>query len=103
MTDASFSVDPDQLDLLRSQLLAVESGMGGSGSMASVYDPMELGPDAAVWTALQNFSADWSNGLFMIKDNIGRLLKLLAEAAESYRGTDEQIAQSATPQAGPVA
>jgi len=102
MADVFFSVDPDQLDLLHQQLIAVEYGMESSGSTLAAYRPLEIGPNADVWNALQHFSDDWSNGLFMIKDNIGRLLKLLAQAAESYRGTDEQIAQAAAPQEGPA-
>jgi hypothetical protein len=102
MGHVSFSVDPDQLDLLSGQLQTIESGMQNSGNMVAVCDPHELGPNVDVWNALQHFQDDWSNGLFMITDNIARLLKLLAQAAESYRGTDEQIAQAATPQTRPT-
>jgi hypothetical protein len=102
MTDVSFSVDPDGLDRLRAQLGAIESGMQDSGTMAGAYDPLDLGPNEDVWNALQAFHNDWSNGLSMIKHNIGQLLGLLARAAEDYRGTDDQIAQTATPQPGQV-
>jgi hypothetical protein len=103
MGDVSFSVDPDQLDLLTRQLQATGSGMSTTADTLAAYGQLELGPDADVWNALQRFHDDWSNGLFMIKDNIGRLVKLLTQAAADYRATDGQIAQAATPQTGPAA
>lgn len=102
MTDVSFTVDPDGLDGLRGRLSAIESGMRGIGGTAAAYEPLDLGPNAAVWEALQNFHSDWSNGLAMITRNVQALLGLLSRAAEDYRGTEGQIAQAATPQAGPA-
>ncbi len=103
MGDVSFSVDPDQLDLLNSQLQAIESGMSMTGDTLAAYGQLELGPNADVWNALRWFHDDWSNGLFLIRENIGRLVKLLTQAAADYRATDQQIAQEATPQTGPAA
>jgi hypothetical protein len=100
MADVSFSVDPDGLDRLHGQLSAIESGMQNIGNDAACYDPLDLGPNADVWNALQQFHNDWSNGMSMIKHNIGQLLKLLGQAADDYRGTEDQISQSATPQSG---
>ena len=103
MGDVSFSVDPDQLDLLNRQLQAIESGMSMTGDTLAAYGQLELGPSADVWNALHRFHDDWSNGRYLIRDNIGRLVKLLTQAAADYRATDEQIAQAATPQPGPAA
>jgi hypothetical protein len=100
MTDVCFSVDPDGLDRLRGQLGAIESGMQNSGSEAAACEPLDLGPTPELWNTLQDFHNDWSNGLAMISHNMQRLLGSLAGAAQDYRGTDDQIAQAATPQPG---
>jgi hypothetical protein len=101
MTEVSFTVDPDGLDGLRGRLNAIESGMRGIGDTAASYQPLDLGPNPDVWTALQTFHSDWSNGLAMISGNVQALLGLLAGAAGDYRGTDQQIALAAVPKAGP--
>jgi hypothetical protein len=100
MTDVCFSVDPDGLDQLRGQLSAIESGMQNIGTVAAGYEALDLGPTPDLWNTLQSFHSDWSNGLAMISHNVQQLLGSLAGAAQDYRGTDDQIAQAATPQPG---
>jgi len=100
VADVWFTVNPDGLDALRGQLTAIHSGMQNVGNEAGSYDPLDLGPNADVWNALQDFHNDWSNGLAMIGRNLGALLRLLADAAAGYRQTDDQIAQSAGPSPG---
>jgi hypothetical protein len=102
MADVFFSVDPDGLDTLRGQLSSIESGMRDIDHVVSAYGPLDLGPNPDVWNALQSFHGDWSNGLAIITRNVAALVGLLAKAAEDYRGTEDQIAQAATPQAGPA-
>ena len=100
MTEVSFTVDPEDLDALRSRLSAIESRMQGMGQTASSYSWQELGSNPDVYEALQNFSSNWSNGLALISHNIQALAKLLTNAAGDYRGTDDQIAQAATAPTG---
>jgi hypothetical protein len=94
MPDVFFTVDPDGLDSLRSQLDRIGAGLQEIGQVAGSYEPLELGPDPAVWDALQNFDAGWSDGIAMIRRNLTALEGLLGTAAADYRGTDQQIAQA---------
>jgi hypothetical protein len=94
--DVFFTVDPDGLDSLRSQLDRIGTGLEEIGQVASSYQPHELGPDPAVWDALQKFDASWSDGITMIRKNLTALEGLLGTAATDYRDTDQQIAQTAT-------
>jgi hypothetical protein len=48
-----------------------------------------------VWNALQAFQSGWSGGLAKIGRNLTALETLLDQAATDYRGTDQQIAQTA--------
>jgi hypothetical protein len=96
MPDVFFTVDPDGLAALRSQLAHIQSGMQDIGNAVESYDPLDFGPDHAVWNALQTFQAGWSNGLAKIGRNLTALENLLEKAAADYRGTDQQIAQAAT-------
>lgn len=96
MPDVFFTVDPDGLDSLRSQLDRIGTGLQGIGQVAGSYDPLELGPDPAVWDALQNFDASWSDGIAVIRKNLTGLEGLLGTAAADYRGTDQQIAQASS-------
>jgi hypothetical protein len=94
MPDVFFTVDPDGLDSLRSQLDRIASGLQDIGPASGSYDPLELGPDPAVWDALQDFDASWSDGIGTIRKNLAALEGLLGTAAADYRGTDQQIAQA---------
>ena len=96
MPDVFFSVDPDGLDALRGQLDGIGAGLQEMGQVAGSYDPLELGPDPAVWDALQHFDGSWSDGITTIRQNLAALEGLLGKAAADYRGTDQQIAQTAT-------
>lgn len=100
MPDACFTVDPDGLQALRSQLERIQDGIQNVENAADSYNPLDFGPDDTVWNALQAFQSDWSNGLAKIGQNLTALETLLDKAAEDYRGTDQQIAQAAT-QPGP--
>ena len=102
MPDAFFTVDPDRLDSLRQQLGRVTGGLQDIGPVAGSHDPLELGPDPAVWDALRNFEGSWSDGLAMIRRNLTALESLLGTAAADYRDTDQQIAQAATHPGGPT-
>jgi Excreted virulence factor EspC, type VII ESX diderm len=95
MPDVFFTVDPDGLDSLRSQLDRIGTGLQEIGQVAGSYHPLELGPDPAVWDALQKFDASWSAGVATIRRNLTALEGLLGTAAADYRGTDQQIAQTA--------
>lgn len=96
MPDVFFTVDPDGLDALRSQLEHIQSGMQDIGNAVDSYSPLDFGPDNAVWNALQAFQSDWSSGLAKIGRNLTALETLLDQAATDYRGTDQQIVQAAT-------
>lgn len=96
MPDVFFTVDPDGLDALKSQLEHIQGGMQDTGNAVDAYSPLDLGPDNAVWNALQAFQSDWSAGLATIGRNLSAAQTLLDEAATDYRGTDQQIAQTAT-------
>jgi uncharacterized protein YukE len=96
MPDVFFTVDPDGLEDLRSQLEHIQSGMRDIGNAVDSYSPLDLGPDNAVWNALHAFQADWSSGLAKIRQNLSALETLLDKAAGDYRGTDQQIARAAT-------
>lgn len=96
MPDVFFTVDPDGLDSLRSQLDRIGTGLQEIGQVAGSYHPLELGPDPAVWDALQKFDASWSDGIAAIRRNLTALEGLLGKAAADYRGTDQQIAQAST-------
>jgi hypothetical protein len=95
MPDVFFTVDPDGLDSLRGQLDRIGVGLQEIGQVAGSYDPLDLGPDPAVWDALQHFDGSWSDGITMIRNNLAALEGLLGKAAADYRGTDQQIAQTA--------
>jgi uncharacterized protein YukE len=96
MPDVFFTVDPDGLEALRSQLEHIQSGMRDTGNAVDAYSPLDLGPDNAVWNALQAFQVGWSSGLAKIGQNLTALETLLGKAAADYRDTDRQIAQAAT-------
>jgi uncharacterized protein YukE len=96
MPDVFFTVDPDGLEALRSQLEHIQSGMQDMGNAVDGYSPLDIGPDNAVWNALQAFQSDWSSGLAKIGKNLTAMETLLDEAATDYRGIDQQIAQGAT-------
>ena len=96
MADVFFTVDPDGLEALKSQLEHIQSGMQDIGNAVDTYNPLDFGPDDAVWNALRAFQADWSGGLAKIGRNLTELETLLGQAAADYRGTDQQIAQTAT-------
>ena len=96
MPDVFFTVDPDGLEALRSQLEHIQNGMQDIGNAVDSYNPLDFGPDDAVWNALQTFQANWSSGLARIGRNLAALETLLDKAAADYRGTDQQIAQTAT-------
>jgi uncharacterized protein YukE len=96
MPDVFFTVDPDGLDALKSQLEHIQGGIQDTGNAVDAYSPLDLGPDNAVWNALQAFQSDWSAGLAKIGRNLSAIQTLLDEAATDYRGTDQQIAQTAT-------
>jgi len=96
MSDADFTVDPDGLDALSRRLGEVAAGMQGMGVAVSAYDALDLGPDAGVLHALQDFTSAWSTGLTEISDDVTGLQERLAEAAGAYRGTEGQIMQAAT-------
>ena len=96
MPDVFFTVDPDGLEALRSQLEHIQSGMQDIGNAVDSYSPLDLGPDNGVWNALHAFQAGWSSGLAKIRQNLSALETLLDKAAGNYRSTDQQIAQAAT-------
>jgi uncharacterized protein YukE len=96
MPDVFFTVDPDGLDALKSQLEHIQGDMQDTGNAVDAYSPLDLGPDNAVWNALQAFQSDWSSGLAKIGKNLTAMETLLDEAATDYRGIDQQIAQGAT-------
>ena len=96
MPDVFFTVDPDGLEALRSQLEHIQSGMQDIGNAVDGYSPFDLGRDNAVWNALQGFQSDWSSGLGKIGKNLIAMATLLDEAATAYLRTDQQIAQGAT-------
>ena len=96
MPDVFFTVDPDGLEALKGRLEHIQSGMQDIGNAVDSYNPLDLGPDNAVWNALQAFQAGWSSGLAKIGRNLTGLQTLLDKAAADYRGTDQQIAQAAT-------
>lgn len=96
MPGVFFTVDPDGLAALRSQLEHIQSGMQDIGNAVDGYSPLDIGPDNAVWNALQAFQSDWSSGLAKIGKNLTAMETLLDEAATDYRGVDQQIAQGAT-------
>jgi Excreted virulence factor EspC, type VII ESX diderm len=102
MPDVFFTVDPDRLDSLQGQLDHIGSGLQDIGQVARRYDPLELGPDAAVWDALEKFDGDWSAGIAMIQQNLTALEGLLGKAAAAYRGTDQQISQTAAQSGSPA-
>jgi hypothetical protein len=86
MPDVSFTVDPDGLEALRTQLEHIQSDMQDIGNAVDGYSPLDIGPD----------NAGWSSGLAKIGQNLTALETLLGKAAADYRGTDQQIAQAAT-------
>jgi hypothetical protein len=96
MPDVFFTVDPDGLDSLRSRLDRIGTDLQEIGQVAGSYHPLELGPDPAVWDALQHFDASWSDGIAAIRRNLTALEGLLGKAAADYRGTDQQIAHDST-------
>jgi uncharacterized protein YukE len=96
MPNVFFAVDPDGLEALRSQLEHIQSGMQDIGNAVDAYSPLDFGPDNEVWNALQAFQSDWSSGLAKIGQNLTAMETLLDQAATDYRGTDQQIAQTAT-------
>ena len=96
MNDVDFTVDPDGLDALSHRLGEVVAGMQGMGVTVSAYDALDLGPDAGVLHALQDFTSAWSTALTVISDDVTGLQQRLTEAAGGYRGTEGQIVQTAT-------
>ena len=96
MPDVFFTVDPDGLEALRTQLEHIQSGMQDIGNAVDGYSPLDIGPDNAVWNALQAFHSDWSSGLAKIGKNLTAMETLLDEAATAYLRTDRQMAQGAT-------
>jgi hypothetical protein len=94
--DVFFTVDPDGLQALRSQLEHIQSGMQDIGNAVNGYSPLDIGPDNAVWNALHAFESDWSSGLAKIGKNLTAMETLLDEAATAYNNTDQEIAQGAT-------
>jgi uncharacterized phage infection (PIP) family protein YhgE len=97
MSEVSFTVDPQSLDSLRGRLDSIESRMTGIGGTIDSYPWQDLATTDDVHNALQSFSSDWSNGLALISHNIQQLTKLLSKASTDYQGTDDQVAQAATP------
>lgn len=102
MADVFFTVDPDGLDALRGRLDHVQADLRDIGRIAGSCNPLDLGPDGAVWNALQRFDASWSSGLAVIGRNLTSLESLLDKAAADYRGTDEQIARGAAHPGSPA-
>jgi hypothetical protein len=102
MPDVLFTVDPEDLDSLRARLDHIRAGIRDIRKVAESCDPLDLGPDRAVWAALQEFDAEWSSGVDRIGQNVTALEDLLSKAAADYRSTDQQVAQAAT-RSGPPA
>lgn len=94
MSDAVFTVDPDGLDALSGRLGEVIAGLKGMDVALSAYAPLDLGPDAGVWDALQTFTGDWSSTLGTISSDVSALQDQLTRAAGGYRTTESQIQQA---------
>ena len=91
-----FTVDPDGLDALNSRLGEVVAGRQGMSVAVSAYYPLDLGPNASVSTALQDFTDSWFMRLTGISNEVTELQRGLTEAAGGYRGTEDEIVQAAT-------
>jgi hypothetical protein len=88
-----FQVDRSSLEALTSRLSAVESQMSSIGDVAAEVSPYDLG-SAQLFLALQEFHANWSQGLSTISGNISGVAKRLSAAAQAY-GTAETSIQRA--------
>jgi len=99
-SDVIFSVNPDGLEMLRAHLADIVAGMTYTGNIGAGYEPLELGPDCAVWDALTSFHSDWSDGMAMISGNVRALTSMLAQAANAYRQVEALIVREATPGGG---
>lgn len=99
-SDVIFRVNPDGLEMLRAHLADIVAGMNDTGNICAGYEPLELGPDSAVWDALASFHGDWSDGMAMIRGNVSALTSMLACAADDYRRVESLIIREATPDGG---
>jgi hypothetical protein len=97
MDNARFTVDPDGLNTLSGRLGELVSAVGGIDLTVSMYDPADLGPGNSVASAAEAFSAAWASNLTRVASDVAGLRDRLTSAAASYSGTEEQIAQAATP------
>lgn len=96
MDNAGFTVDPDGLDALNARLGEVVADMQAMDVAVGAYYPLDLGPDAGVSNALQDFTGAWSTQLTAIRDDVGGLQERLTEASRGYHGTESQIVQAAS-------
>lgn len=90
----TFQVNSDSLLTLSSHLSWVSSQMSGIGEAAAQLSPADLG-SLQVYSALQNFHDNWSQGLSTISGNITQMTQLLTGAAQAYGTTDSSIARAA--------
>jgi len=85
MPDVFFTVDPDGLEALRSQLEHIQNGMQDAGNVVDSYSPLDFGPDDAVWNALQTFQVAWSSGLAKIRQNLSALVGKEVSAGFAFK------------------
>lgn len=95
----TFQVDPSSLEGLARQLDAVQSQMSQIGDVAARVSPVDLG-SLDVYSALQDFHNDWSQGLAKIGGNISGVTDRLTAAAKSYDHAETSVKHAARPQQG---
>jgi hypothetical protein len=96
MSDACFTVDPDELNTLSTRLGEAVDGLQGMGVTLTGYQAADLGPDQGVWRALSDFADAWTSHLKATSSEVSALQKRLTSAATGYQGTEDQIGQAAT-------
>ena len=98
----SFTVDPDKLDEMASQLRSIQTriSQGPQAVMASGRRPMDF--SALVGSvghrmlegAIEDFYRGWSDGLSQIHDELDQAIKRLQEAAQDYRTSDQNVSKA---------
>ena len=89
----TFQVDHFTLQALAGQLSTIQTQMSDIGDSAAHVSPLDLG-SPQVYSALQDFYNNWSQGLSTISSNITTVTKMLNAAATAY-ATAEAKATSA--------
>jgi predicted Zn-dependent protease len=90
----TFQVDPSSLEALASQLASIETQMSNIGDVAAQVSATDLG-SSSVYSALQDFHDNWSQGLAKISGNISTVTTHLSAAAQAYGTTETALEQAA--------